>query len=464
MAVRESAMFMSAETWCRHIFTLLFKRMMRFIVYWYIDLFIKIHHFMQYRMHYITVVVMPKKAKELSALAVSRLKAEGRYAVGGVDGLYLRIAGRSRTWVLCVAMGTRINQAGKAVPRRLNMGLGPCQEISLTEARDKARELRKQIRNGVDPLAEKHALKAQQERQARKKKTFSECAEAVIEIKASELNNKKHVAQWRSTLETYAYPVIGKKAVSEITKNDLLAILEPIWLIKNETASRVRGRIETVLDYAKAKEYFEGDNPAAWKGMLKPLLSMPGKVQNRKHHAALPYSEMGSFMAELCKRSGVSARALEFSILTVARSGEVRGAGWNEIDLKAKTWTIPAERMKARKEHRVPLSEAAISLLKALPRFKDNNLVFPAPRGGQLSDMSLTAVLKRMGRKDLTQHGFRSTFREWAGETTSFQREVIEHALAHQLADKAEAAYQRGTLWPKRVSLMDEWTSYCYAL
>lgn len=405
---------------------------------------------------------MPKKARELSALAVSRLKTEGRHAVGGVDGLYLRIAGCSRAWVLCVAMGTRINKAGKAVPRRLNMGLGPYQEISLAEARDKARELRKQIRNGIDPLHEKHALKAQQQVLARKQKTFSECAEAVLEIKAKELNNKKHVAQWRSTLETYAYPVIGQKAVSEITKIDLLAILEPIWLTKNETASRIRGRIETVMDYAKAKEYFEGDNPAGWKGMLKPLLPVPAKVQNRKHHAALPYPEINTFMRGLRERTGISARALEFSILTVARSGEVRGAQWDEIDLHGKTWTVPAGRMKARKEHRVPLSDAAVLILKALPRFTDNNLVFPAPRGGQLSDMSLTAVLKRMGRRELTQHGFRSTFREWAGETTSYQREVIEHALAHQLADKAEAAYQRGTLWPKRIRLMSDWTDYCY--
>lgn len=272
------------------------------------------------------MMIMPKKARVLSVLAVSRLKADGRYAVGGVDGLYLRIAGRSRAWVLSVAMGTRINKAGKTVPRRLNMGLGPCQEVSLAEARDKAREVRKQIRDGIDPLEEKHARKAFHEAQARKQKTFRECAEAVLEIKGNELKNKKHVAQWRSTLETYAYPVIGDKAVSEITKMDLLAILEPIWLTKNETASRVRGRIETVMDYAKAKEYFEGDNPAAWKGVLKPLLPMPSKVQTKKHHAALPYKDAGSFMAELRQRAGISARALEFSILTVARSGEIRGA------------------------------------------------------------------------------------------------------------------------------------------
>ncbi|WOZ79101.1 tyrosine-type recombinase/integrase [Kosakonia sacchari] len=405
---------------------------------------------------------MPKKAKELSGLAVSRLKAEGSYAVGGVDGLYLRIRGQSRSWILCVAMGVRVNALGRTVPKRLNMGLGPYPEVSLAEARDKARELRKQIRNGVNPLQEKHAQKAQQSEIARKQKTFSECCDDVLEIKASELKNKKHVAQWRATLETYAYPVIGQKAVSEITKMDVLAILEPIWLTKNETASRLRGRIETVLDYAKAKEYFEGDNPAAWKGMLKPLLPLPSKVQTQKHHAALPYSDIGAFMGELRQRQGISARALEFAILTVARSGEIRGAEWDEIDLAGKTWTIPGTRMKAGKEHRVPLSDAAVALLKDLPRFADNNYIFPAPRGGQLSDTALLAVLKRMGHTGLTQHGFRSTFRDWAGETTDHQREVIEHALAHQLADKAEAAYQRGTLWPKRVALMDDWTLYCY--
>lgn len=404
---------------------------------------------------------MPKKAKELSALAVSKLKAEGRYAVGGVDGLYLRIAGQSRAWVLCAAMGTRINAKGLEVPRRLNMGLGPYPEVSLAEARDKARELRKQIREGIDPLQEKHDRKAHEARLAHKQKTFEECAEAVLEIKASELKNAKHVAQWRSSLETYAYPHIGKKAVADVTKADLLSILEPIWLTKNETASRVRGRIETVLDYAKAKEYREGDNPAAWKGMLKPLLPQPSKVQKKKHHAALPYREIGAFMASLRKRDGISARALEFSILTAARSGEIRGAVWDEIDLKAKTWTIPGERMKAGKEHRVPLSDAAVTLLKALPRIVGNNLVFPAPRGGQLSDMSLTAVLKRMERGELTQHGFRSTFRDWAGETTAYPREVIEHALAHQLKDKAEAAYQRGDLLAKRADLMADWAATC---
>lgn len=400
---------------------------------------------------------MPKKAKELSALAVSKLKSEGRHAVGGVDGLYLKVAGNSRSWVLCAAMGKRINKQGKEVPRRLNMGLGSYPDISLAEAREIAREKRKQIRNGIDPIEAKREVKASFIRQQGLKTTFSECAQSVLLIKEKELKNAKHIAQWRSSLENYAFPVIGNLPVSKINKTHILEVLQPIWLEKNETASRLRGRIETILDYAKAKEYREGDNPAAWKGMLKPLLPEPNKVQKRKHHAALPYAEIQEFMQELSKRAGIAARALEFSVLTVARSGEVRGATWNEIDLENELWIIPAERMKAGKEHRVPLSKGAIQILEELPRLEGSELVFPGQRGRQMSDMTLTAVLKRMGRKDLTQHGFRSTFRDWAGETTSYPREVIEHALAHKLKDKAEAAYQRGDLLQKRRAVMEDW-------
>ncbi|WP_202904896.1 site-specific integrase [Marinomonas sp. S3726] len=262
----------------------------------------------------------------------------------------------------------------------------------------------------------------------------------------------------------YAFPIIGHLPVSTINKTHVLNVLQPIWLDKNETASRLRGRIETILDYAKAKEYREGDNPAAWKGMLKPLLPEPSKIQTRKHHAALPYSDISEFIKELSKRPGIAARALEFSILTVARSGEVRGATWSEIDFDNKIWIIPAERMKARKEHRVPLSSGAMKILQELPRITGGNLVFPGQQGKQMSDMTLTAVLKRMDRKDLTQHGFRSTFRDWAGETTSFPREVIEHALAHQLKDQVEAAYQRGDLLQKRRILMEDWYSKCHII
>ena len=234
-----------------------------------------------------------------------------------------------------------------------------------------------------------------------------------------------------------------------------------LWHAKTETASRLRGRLESILDWAAFRGYREGENPARWKGHLEHELPARSKVQKIEHHAALPYAELGAFMVELRKREGLSARALEFAILCASRSGEVRGATWAEIDLPGRIWTVPAERMKAGKEHRVPLSDEAVKLLEALPRIVGNDYVFPAPRGGQLSDMALTAVLRRMERGGLTQHGFRSTFRDWAGETTAYPREVCEHALAHKLADGVEAAYQRGDLLAKRARLMADWARYC---
>ncbi|WP_417447294.1 tyrosine-type recombinase/integrase [Kangiella sp.] len=400
---------------------------------------------------------MPKIVKELTALAVSKIKIDGRHAVGGVSGLSLKVAGNSRSWVFNMLMGTRIDKEGKEVPNRLFLGLGSYPEVTLAEARDKARELRSEIKAGINPIEAKQEKKAEAIREQGKNTTFIECAQLVLSMKEKELKNIKHIAQWRSSLERYAFPIIGHLPVNQINKTHILEVLQPIWLEKNETASRLRGRIETILDYAKAKEFREGDNPAGWKGMLKPLLPEPSKIQKRKHHAALPYAEIADFMKELYKRPGLSARALEFSILTVARSGEVRGATWDEIDFDNKVWIVPAERMKARKEHRVPLSSGALKILEELPRVAGGNLVFPGQRGKQMSDMTLTAVLKRMDRKDLTQHGFRSTFRDWAGETTSFPREVIEHALAHKLKDQAEAAYQRGDLLQKRRLLMEDW-------
>jgi integrase len=410
---------------------------------------------------------MPKKATELKPLqltkAIRELKTKpngGKVAVGGVDGLYLRVIGNSTNWVLCIAMGTRTNTKGAEVVRRLNLGLGAYPEIELAAARDKARELRAQVRDGIDPLATKQAAKRAIADRTAKSKTFKQCAEFVIEQKTHDLKNAKAAAQWKSTLETYAYPVIGDKPVSEITKADIVAILEPIWRTKHETASRLRGRIETVLNYAKAKDYRSGDNPAEWKGTLQPILG--AFKPTVEHHAALPYRQLGAFMGELRKREGYAARALEFAILTGTRSGEVRGATRNEIDLAAKTWTIPAARMKMKKEHRVPLSDAAIALLKALPETVGTDFLFPSDsKSGQLSENAMLEVLKRMNRADLTAHGFRSTFRDWAGETTAYQREVIEHALAHQLKDKAEAAYQRGDLLAKRARLMADWAAYC---
>ena len=412
---------------------------------------------------------MPKKAKELSALAVSKLKTEGRYAVGGADGLHLRIAGASRAWVLRLAVGTRTDAKGKAVVHRRDIGLGSYPEVSLSEAREKARELRKQVRDGIDPIEERNATKLRAKLEAAKTKTFEECANAYIEANRAGWKNEKHVQQWQNTLATYAFPKIGQLPVAAIDTGLILNVLQQetgedkaqLWHAKTETASRLRGRLESILDWAAFRGYREGENPARWKGHLEHELPARSKVQKVEHHAALPYAELGAFMVELRKREGLSARALEFAILCASRSGEVRGATWAEIDLPGRIWTVPAERMKAGKEHRVPLSDEVVKLLEALPRIVGNDYVFPAPRGGQLSDMALTAVLRRMEHGGLTQHGFRSTFRDWAGETTAYPREVCEHALAHKLADGVEAAYQRGDLLAKRARLMADWARYC---
>ncbi len=414
--------------------------------------------------------LMPRKARELSALAVTKLRAPGRHAVGGVDGLHLRIAGASRAWVLRLAVGHRTDAQGRLVVHRRDIGLGSFPEVSLADARDQARLYRRQVREGTDPLQQRQHAKVQAKLAATRDQTFAVCTAAYIEANRAGWKNPKHAQQWENTLKTYAHPMLGASSIAAVDTAAILAVLQQsvavdgekvsLWQGKTETASRLRGRIESILDWAAFRGYRQGDNPARWKGHLQHELPSRAKVQRVKHHAALPYAELPGFMKTLRQREGISARALEFAILTAARSAEVRGATWQEIDLPAQLWTIPAERMKAGKEHRVPLSKKAVELLEALPRFMDQPLIFPAPRGGQLSDMALTAALKRMDYADITQHGFRSTFRDWAAETTAFPREVIEHALAHQLKDKAEAAYQRGDLLVKRTQLMGDWAAY----
>lgn len=394
---------------------------------------------------------MARKAKELSDLKVKALKADGRYAVGGADGLHLRIIGNSKAWVLRIKIGAK----------RSDIGLGPYSDVSLAKARELAREHRNKVRSGIDPLQERRATRAALHIERTKTKTFDECAEAFIGSQEAGWKSAKHAKQWGATLKTYATPHLGKLSVASIETSHILNVIEPIWASKTETASRIRGRIENVLDWAKVRGYRTGDNPARWRGHLDKLLPARNKVQKVEHLAAMPYAKLGEFMVELRKREGTSAHALELAILCASRSSEVRLATWAEFDLAGKVWTIPADRMKAGKEHRVPLSDAAVALLEALPRLKDAPHVFTAPRGGALSDMALTAVLKRMGHTDITQHGFRSTFRDWAGEVSRHPPEVIEHALAHQLKDKAEAAYQRGTLMEKRAKLMKEWSDYC---
>ncbi|MFW1734423.1 tyrosine-type recombinase/integrase [Acinetobacter sp. ULE_I001] len=420
---------------------------------------------------------MPKKAKELSALSVAKIKDNGRHAVGGVGGLHLRIVNNSRAWVLRVVVGQRFDENGKMHLHRRDIGLGSYPEVSLAEARAKAHEMKAQIRNGIDPIQLKQDQLQALRIQKLRNRTFRECAQIVISNKSRELKNQKHIAQWSSTLETYIYPTLGDISIGTITKVDIAKVLEPIWAEKNETAKRLRGRIETIFDYAKAMEYFEGDNPAEWKGNLEPILG--NLKQESRPHPSLPYDQVSTFVQHLRQKDGISPKALEFAILTACRSGEIFGATWQEIDLKNKVWTIPKERMKAEKEHRVPLSEPVIELLKSIQIYtQSQGYIFPAPRGGgMLSDMSLTALIKRMHEQKLkenclgyidpkqnrviTTHGFRSTFRDWSADMTDYPREVCEHVLAHKLPDEVEAAYLRGAYLEKRKGLMTDWAKFC---
>jgi integrase len=394
--------------------------------------------------------MMGKTALALSFKAVEKLtKLEGLHAVGGCRGLYLQCKNGGVSWIL------RVMIDGK----RRDIGLGGYHDVTLEEARDKCLDMRRDVRKGVDPLEEKRRAKQERQLSHAKSMTFATCVEAYLDAHEDSWKNTKHRQQWRNTLTTYALPVFGGLQVSDVDTGLVMKALEPIWKTKTETASRLRGRIEQILDWATVRGYRHGENPARWKGHLDKLLPAKSKVQETEHHPALSYKEISAFMPALRQSEGMGARALEFAILTVARSGEVRGATWGEIELDAGVWTIPPERMKAGKEHRIPLSPQAVVLLRALPVIVGNDYVFPAPRGGMLSDMTLTAVMRRMGRAE-TVHGFRSTFRDWAGETTAYPREVIEHALAHQLKDKAEAAYARGTLFDKRRRLMADWAKY----
>mgnify|MGYP006077712553 CR=1 FL=1 len=393
---------------------------------------------------------MPRKLKVLSAIEIQRLNHNGLHFVGMIPGLALQVRGEARSWILRAKVGNVVR----------DIGLGGYPGVTLAMAREVAREMRLQISNGIDPIQQRReqqdALRATQA----KRLVFSEAVRRFLADKGSEWRNAKHRQQWTNTLQTYAIPVMGKMAVKDIELAHVIEAVKPIWETKTETASRVRGRIEKVLAWATAHGYRDGENPARWKGNLDAILPAPSKARKVKHHAALAYSEIGAFIVDLRKRPGMAALALEFCILTAARSGEVRGATWNEVDLGKGEWNIPASRMKAGKEHRIPLSQRAQELLDQFSGQVPDDIIFKAPRGGELSDMTLGALLKRM-EVPVTVHGFRSTFRDWAGETSSFPREVIEHALAHQLKDKAEAAYARGTLLQKRRRLMDAWGEYC---
>jgi integrase len=394
---------------------------------------------------------MARKAKELSALEVGRLMKTGLHSVGGVSGLALQVLpppSSARTWVL------RVMIAGK----RRAMGLGGYPDVTLAGAKEAARAARDKIKEGIDPIEDARAKRSALYAARAASMTFSEAASAYIAMKESEWNNAKHTQQWTNTLRTYAYPLIGSIYVREIDQSHVMRVLEPIWKTKNETATRVRGRIENILDWARVSGYRSGENPARWRGHLDKLLPTPAKVQKVVHHPALPFDELGGFMVKLRNVEGMGARALEFAILTAARSGEVRGAVWAEIDLKDATWTIPASRMKMKREHRAALNAEAVKLLESLPR--TGELIFPSSKDTMLSDMTLTAVLRRMGRSDITAHGFRSTFRDWCSERTNYPRDVAEMALAHTIGDKVEAAYRRGDLFEKRRRLMKEWGKF----
>jgi integrase len=342
------------------------------------------------------------------------------------------------------------------------MGLGSLHAIGLADARKRAAACRQMRLDGTDPIAVKKAGKLKAKLEAARAMTFRQCAETYIEAHKAGWQNAKHAAQWSSTLKTYAYPIFGALPVQVVDVGLIAKVLEPIWKAKTETASRLRGRIERVLDWAAVRGYRQGDNPARWRGHLDQLLPARSRVQKVQHHAALPYAEVGQFMADLREQESTSALALEFLILTATRTAEVIGATWSEVDLDAAVWTIPAERMKAKKEHRVPLSKPALAILKRLHKHRAGEFVFMGAKPERpLSNMALLMLLERLGRSDLTVHGFRSTFRDWAAERTNFPREVAEHALAHSLPDKVEAAYRRGDLFEKRRHLMEAWARYC---
>jgi len=395
---------------------------------------------------------MPRIAKPLGALAVSRLSIPGKHAVGHVAGLMLQISDTgSRSWLFRVTIGGH----------RREMGLGAYPAVTLKEAHERAQQKRAEISAGIDPiLARKEASSRLRAAQALDI-TFEQAAKRFITAKALEWRNTKHGDQWKNTLSQYAYPLIGKLMVRHVGRAHVIEVLEPIWSTKTETASRLRGRLEAILDWARVKGLRdEGVNPAVWRGNLDKLLSAPKRIQTVRNHPALPMEEMPAFMASLAAVDGISARCLEFAILTAARSGEARGAAWAEIDFNKAIWAIPAERMKARKEHRVPLTQAAIDLLKSLDVSAGSALIFPSPRsGGVLSDMSLLAVMRRQNLV-ATPHGFRSTFRDWASERTNYPREIAEVALAHVKSDATEAAYWRGDVLEKRRQMMADWAVF----
>jgi integrase len=398
---------------------------------------------------------MQRMIGRLTALKVDKAKRPGMYADGG--GLYLRVThSGTKNWVFRFMLNGR--------PRW--MGVGPLHTIGLAEARNRAAGFRLQRHDGVDPIERRRAERLQGRLDAAKAMTFKESAALYVASHRAGWRNPKHAAQWQATLATYAEPVMGGLSVQAIDTALVLKVLEPIWTVKPETAGRVRGRMESILDWAKVRGYRAGENPARWRGHLDKLLPARSKVQRVEHHAALPYAELPGFLVSLREQQGIAARALEFAIMTAARTGEVIGARFGEMDLLDKTWTLPAARMKSGREHRVPLSPRALAILKEMQvhRHADDAFVFPgAKRGRPLSNMTFLMLLRRMGRSNATTHGFRSSFRDWVAERTNFPAEVAEMALAHAVSDKTVAAYNRSDLFERRRRLMSAWATFCTA-
>lgn len=398
---------------------------------------------------------MARIVKELSVRDVQRLVADrmsGYHRVGGVPGLCLQVGKEPSnrcSWVLRCRVGNR----------RRDIGLGGYPAVSLASARERARRMKDEIWEGIDPIEKRKAAWAALKAEEAKFMRFDDCVQEYLKAQVAYMKNYKHRRQWESTLATYASPIIGKLNVADIELAHIIKILEPLWTTKPETAGRLRGRIEKVLAWATVRGFRQGDNPARWKGHLDHVFAAPSKIRTVKHHRALPVDELPEFMAALSQLQGQGARALEFTILTAARSGEVRGMSWDEIDLGAAVWAVPASRMKTGREHRVPLSAAAVTALARADQCKDCDLVFPGKQGRPLSDMTLSAVLKRM-KVDATVHGFRSTFRDWCAEETATPSDVAEMALSHTIRSKVEAAYRRGDLLEKRHMLMEQWAAF----
>lgn len=413
---------------------------------------------------------MPKVASELTALDVKRLQHPGKrinvtVAVGGVSGLLMQLTPNGgKTWILRSKIGEK----------RREIGLGGYPDVTLAQARERARQAKEAIWRGDDPVEQKKAARASLVAAQKRGLTFSDAVEKYLEAKLAEFRNEKHKRQWRATLDAYAKPIIGDMLVSDITVSDIQRTLVPIWQEKTETASRLRGRIEAVLAWASVSGHRQGENPARWKNNLDAVLAKKGKIAEVENQPALSLTDIAPWFADLRRREGTAARALEFLTLCASRSGEVRGATWAEFDLDAGLWVIPASRMKMKKEHRVALTPEAVAIVRSMPVVSE--FVFAAPRGGQLSDMTLSAVMRRMqesevkaGRKGwldprsgrpAVPHGLRSTFRDWAAERTEFPRELAEIALAHAVGDETERAYRRTDMLERRRAMMAAWSHF----